>query len=186
MIKGIITDFDGTLVDTLYANTISYVNTFKKNGYNISKDQYIKCFGLRYDDLCDALNIPNEQSLRDKIKSDKKEEYKLNYNLTKLNNNLLYFIKYSKMLGLSTCITSTASKDNLFGILNYYNITQCFDYIICGNEVKNGKPAPDVYLKALLKMGLNSENVIVFEDSQVGFDAAKNAGINNIIKIVSI
>lgn len=186
MIKGIITDFDGTLVDTVKANTVSYVNVFNKNGFSITEDQYTECFGLRFDDLCNKLNIPDDKTLRDKIKNDKKEEYKNNYNLTKLNLNLLNFILYSKSLNFKTCIASTASKENLFGLLTYYGIQHYFDNIVCGNEVRQGKPAPDVYLASLSKIKLNPDEVIVFEDSQVGFDAAKNAGINNIINVSSI
>ena len=73
MIKGIITDFDGTLVDTLSANVVSYINAFGKNGFDISETQYKECFGLRFDDMCNKLNIPNDKVLRDKIKVDKKK-----------------------------------------------------------------------------------------------------------------
>lgn len=186
MIKGIITDFDGTLVDTLNANAISYVNAFGKNGFTITEDQYKENFGLRFDDLCNALNIPDDKELRNKIKEDKKKEYKLHYNLVGLNYGLFNFIAYSKSLNFKTCIASTASRDNLFGILEHYSIHKYFDYVVCGDEVKNGKPAPDVYLNALSKINLSPNEVLVFEDSQVGLDAAKNAGIDNIIKINSI
>lgn len=186
MIKGIITDFDGTLVDTLSANVVSYINAFGKNGFDISETQYRECFGLRFDDMCNKLNIPNDKELRDKIKVDKKNEYAKHYDLTKLNYKLFDFIMYSKTIYFKVCIASTASQENLTGILQYYNIQKYFDNIVCGNEVKKGKPAPDVYMTALSKIGLEPNEVIVFEDSLVGIDAAKNAGIDNIIKINSI
>jgi beta-phosphoglucomutase len=58
------------------------------------------------------------------------------------------------------------------------------DVIVTGEDVKNGKPDPEVYNIAKEKLGVtdNSE-VLVFEDSEVGIKAANNAGIVNVIKI---
>lgn len=53
--------------------------------------------------------------------------------------------------------------------------------IFCGDQVKRRKPAPDVYLQAQIKLGLDPEECVVFEDNQIGLEAAKKAGMACII-----
>ena len=77
-------------------------------------------------------------------------------------------------------ISSTASKENLYYVLNHFGIKHFFDIIITGEDVKFGKPNPEVYLKALEKLNIKNDQAIVFEDSDVGCLAAYDAGINYI------
>ena len=53
-----------------------------------------------------------------------------------------------------------------------------FDYVLCGDEVKNRKPDPEIYLSVLHKMNTKAENAIVLEDSSVGVEAAYRASID--------
>ena len=55
-----------------------------------------------------------------------------------------------------------------------------FDPIVAGNEVENGKPAPDVFLVTAQKMGVKAETCFVFEDSQNGIKAGVAAGMKTI------
>ena len=69
-IKAIITDFDGTLVDTFMANFLAYHEVFKNYGYLLTKEQYKACYGLRFDAFCDKMNIPHD--IRNSMKELKK------------------------------------------------------------------------------------------------------------------
>lgn len=177
-IKAIITDFDGTLVDTFNANYYAYHGAFKCYGYDISKELYKNYYGLRYDDLCNKLNIKEED--RKPIKELKKKLYPSFFNELKLNKSLLDFIMYLKKQGVKSCIASTASRENLYNVLNHFNIANCFDIIITGENVMHGKPNPEVYNKALTLLDCESDEALVFEDSEVGCEAADNAEINYI------
>lgn len=177
-IDAIITDFDGTLVDTFKANYYAYNSVFKNHNINLTQSQYKEYFGLRFDSLCDKLNVPIE--IRDNIKKEKKESYPNFFSYLELNESLLNFIIYSKAIGIKTCIASTASKENLYNVLNYFGIKDYFDVIITGEDVKFGKPHPEVYDKALELLKVNKDEAIVFEDSNTGCLAAYNAGINYI------
>ena len=58
------------------------------------------------------------------------------------------------------------------------------DAVVTGEDVNHGKPDPEVYLKAIEKLGCENLNeVLVFEDSEVGIKAAEAAGLSNIIKV---
>jgi HAD superfamily hydrolase (TIGR01509 family) len=177
-IEAIITDFDGTLVDTFKANYYAYKEAFIQCGYELTEEQYKECYGLRYDALCDKMNIKEEH--RSLIKELKKKIYPSKFKYLYLNENLINFIIYSKNLRIKTCIASTASKENLYNVLNHFRIKQYFDVIITGEDVKFGKPNPEVYIKALEKLNIKNDQAIVFEDSEVGCLAAYDAGINYI------
>lgn len=178
-IKAIITDFDGTLVNTFNANFYAYHGAFKQYGYELTRDQYKECYGLRYDAFCDKMNIKQED--RKPIKELKKKIYPDFFDYLTINQNLLTFIRASHILyGVKTCIASTATKENLYNVLKYFEIEDAFDIIITGENVSKGKPDPEVYLKALNLLECNTDEVIVFEDSEVGCEAAENAGLNYI------
>ena len=178
-IKAIITDFDGTLVNTFHANFYAYYEVFKQYGYELTRDQYKECYGLRYDAFCDKMNIKQED--RKPIKELKKKIYPDFFDYLTINQNLLTFIRASHILyGIKTCIASTATKENLYNVLKYFNIEDAFDVIITGENVSKGKPDPEVYLKAMNVLECEPDEAIVFEDSEVGCEAAENAGLNYI------
>jgi beta-phosphoglucomutase len=95
------------------------------------------------------------------------------------------FIISSKMQGIKTCIASTASRENLYNVLNHFNITNYFDIIITGENVTHGKPNPEVYNMALTLLDCEPDEALAFEDSDVGCEAAEGAEINYIkVKLI--
>ena len=184
MIKYIITDFDGTLVNTKKANILAYKEAFMECGYVLNVARYEEAFGLRFDSMCNALGIPDDKAIRDKIKAVKAEKYKKYFSTIDINIKLVAFIKMMKSNGLKIAIASTASKENLYNVLNYFGLEDIWDVVITGEMVEHGKPDREVYVKAMNNLRcVHSNECLVFEDSQVGIQAAINAGIENVIKI---
>ena len=183
MIKAFITDFDGTLANTFEANYASYKVAFKEEtGIDFDKQFYKDSFGLRIDDICHNLGI-NDQNIVKEIKKAKAIQYKSNTHLIEINSQLQSELMHFRNTGYRVVVATTATKENLTNVLKALNILYMFDIIITGDDVKKGKPDPEVYLKALEKLELNASEVVVFEDSESGIEAAHNAGIENVIKI---
>lgn len=178
-LRAIITDFDGTLVNTLTANSLAYSDAFDNFGIKLNENEYKERYGLRYDDLCKSLGIIDD-NIKKGVKELKAKLYPQYFYCIKVNEELLKFIIFCKRQGIKTCIASTASKVNLYGVLNYFHLTDYFDIIISGEDVNHGKPNPEVYLKALNVLECEPDEVLVFEDSEVGCEAAENAEINYI------
>lgn len=179
-IKLLISDFDGTLVDTFQANYHAYKRTFQINGINeLTEDFYRECFGLRFEVFMDKAGVL-DNDIREKIKNDKMKYYPLFFNKLKPNNVLISFIKAFKKAGGKTAIASTARKENLINVLEYLKIKDTFDLILSGKDVSKGKPDPEIYNKVLEITGISSKNAIIFEDSEVGIKAAEAAGISYI------
>lgn len=59
--------------------------------------------------------------------------------------------------------------------MQYLNIAEGVDGVICGDDVANAKPAPDCFLEAMRREGVTPEESIIFEDSSVGVEAARRS-----------
>ncbi|MDR2648499.1 MAG: HAD family hydrolase [Clostridiales bacterium] len=87
---------------------------------------------------------------------------------------LLVMLKEAR---IKTAVASSSSMDLISLILDKLRIARYFDALVTGEDVKNGKPAPDVFLKAAEKFNSKPGQCIVIEDSANGVLAAKRAGM---------
>lgn len=179
MIKAIITDFDGTLVDTYYANECAYKEAFTMCGHNLTSDDYKKYFGLRFDAFMNAVGI-HDAGTRNKIAEIKKAVYPEYFHMLKVNNLLLRTLMTLKNDGVKIAIATTARRENLMNALNYLGIADKFDLILAGDVVKNGKPDPEIYILAMEQLGISPDDTLIYEDSKVGLQAAKDSGAHYI------
>lgn len=180
MIKALITDFDGTLVDTFEANFKAYKEAFNYVGKNITEEVYRKCFGFRFERFMEEMSIHDEET-RNTIKEIKKNVYPKYFNFLRPNNSLISLIESFKAMGGKTAIASTARKENLMNAVEYLDIAQHFDLIFAGVDVKQGKPSPEIYIKAMEVLKVTPKETMIFEDSQVGIIAAKESGAQYIV-----
>ena len=72
MVKAIITDFDGTLVDTFEDNLRAYQKAFQEVGLNLTAERYRECFGYRYDRFMQEMGV-TDKTIADSIKELKKQ-----------------------------------------------------------------------------------------------------------------
>lgn len=180
MVKAIITDFDGTLVDTFEANLRAYQKAFQEVGLNLTAERYRECFGYRYDRFMQEMGV-TDKTIADSIKELKKIYYPEYFEYLKPNIALINLIAGIKKMGGKTAIASTARKENLMNVISYLGIAHHFDLIFAGVDVKKGKPDPEIYLKSMAALGVTPDETFIFEDSQVGIDAAKASGASYMI-----
>lgn len=178
-IKLIICDFDGTLADTFEANYLAYERAFECQGLNLDPNSYKQCFGFRFDRFMDAVNIYDPQ-VREQIRKDKQRFYPEYFDRVKVNHRLMYFIRQFHKSGGKTAVASTAQRANIMPLLEYIKVTDFFDLILAGNDIKHSKPNPEIFIKALDLLNVCKEEALVFEDSAIGCQAAKNADIKYI------
>lgn len=173
----IISDLDGTLVDTFEANYQAYKTVFAEHGIDLPRESYRACFGLKLDDMCRKLGLSTNADLLQEIKRKKAACYPDFFAFLKKNEVLVSFLHAFREEGGHLAVASTASRKNILNVLRYLQLTELFDFLIAGEEVSRGKPDPECYLLALKKWGAESRQVLIFEDSAVGIAAAQQAGI---------
>lgn len=79
-------------------------------------------------------------------------------------------------------LASSSTKETISKVLDTIELKSYFDVIVSGEDFVESKPNPEIYHDTLKKLGLNQQNCIVIEDSTVGIQAAKNAGLFVIAK----
>ena len=185
-IKAFITDFDGTLAFTYAANLGAYqraIDVVTDGKYHLTNDDYKKCFGYRFDQFMDAINI-TDKDIRARIKEKKAEYYSIYASSVTINRDLLSTLKFAKFNYIKIALATTARRVNVMSVLNANDIDEdFFDLILAGEDVTKGKPDPEVYIKAMNILNVSPNETIIFEDSDIGIAAAVNAGCNY-IKVV--
>jgi beta-phosphoglucomutase family hydrolase len=87
-----------------------------------------------------------------------------------------------KQAGIPRAVGSSTSRINLDAIFASTGLGEFFDVVVSAEDVVNGKPAPDVFLKAAELLGIPPQRCIVFEDALFGIEAARRAGM----KVVAV
>ncbi len=175
-IKLLISDFDGTLVDTFEANYRAYKKAFQEYKIDFSRKKYTTYFGLRFDDFMNRMGICDEIT-KNRIRDLKSNYYPLYFNEFIVNKPLLCMLKSFRISGGMTALASTARYKNLINAIRYIDAEDTFTLILSGEDVVHGKPNPEIYNTILEKLNVHPEEAVVFEDSSVGIVAAQNAGI---------
>ena len=176
-------DMDGTLFNTNDVNYYAYKEALSK--YNISLDyEYYcaHCNGRHYKVFIPEL-VGNNKEIIEEIHNNKKNLYKGFLNKTIVNKHLFEIIKSIKS-EYKIALVTTASKKNALEMLEYTNTLEYFDLILTAENVKNVKPNPEGFLLAMQHFNATSHETVIFEDSDVGIQAARktNASVIRIDK----
>ena len=78
------------------------------------------------------------------------------------------------------CVASSSACDRIRASLEITGLARYFDFVFTASDVQNGKPAPDLFLHAASRMGVQASDCIVIEDSPAGVTAATAAGMTAI------
>ena len=180
MKKGIIFDMDGTIVDSLPYHYKAWKIFFKENKVENFSERLKDYKGGGTLDLLTAVYGDKYSRKELKIMTDDKEIifreiYKNNVVPIMGFMDMFELIKSKKIL---VGIASNAIRKNVKMILSELKIYEKFDSIICGDEVKRGKPDPEMFDETIDRFNLKKEECLIFEDSVEGVSAAVNSRVD--------
>ena len=184
MIKAIIFDLDGVLVDTkdihFHALNLSIRKVLNINHAISYKDHLNKYDGLPTKEKLKILfgkklSKKNEKKIR-------LEKQKITSNLIKkkiiFNDKIFKIFKSFYEKGYLICVASNAVKSTVDSCLKILKIKKFIKYSLSNNNVKNPKPHPEIYLKLFLNLELSPKEILIIEDSYYGLKAARESGAN--------
>lgn len=178
-VRAIIFDLDGTLVDSMWLWHEIDIEYLAKFGLSLPEGLQKSIEGMSFYETAvyvkERFQIPDplEQIMCDwnQMAWDKYE------NEVPLKPGVDVFIKKCKNKGLKLGIATSNSRELVENVLSVHGLLDFFDCIMTGSEVKNGKPAPDIYLAVAEKLGIEPAHCLVFEDIIPGIMAGQNAGM---------
>lgn len=182
MIRGLIFDLDGVIVDTAKYHYLAWKELADSLGIRFTKQDNERLKGvsrIRSFEIILEINgitMPEEQK---QACCTQKNDLYLNY-IHKLREDEILpgvkqFLLDARTAGYKIALGS-ASKNTML-ILEKLKITNLFDAVIDGTKVTRAKPDPEVFLKGAEALGIPAGECIVFEDAQAGVEAAHNAGM---------
>lgn len=186
MIKAIVWDMDGVIVDSEDHHHAGEIATFKHFGVEVDEDlnkQY-KGAPLRehFQGLKEKLNV--ETPLDELLEKQNEHIHKMYSEDVELFSNVkevLFQLKRDFKQALATSSERRLAEV----VLKRFELGEAFDEVTCGDEIKNGKPEPDIFLKSAEKLQVLPEECVVVEDSLNGMKAGKKAGMKVIAHKVS-
>ena len=179
-IKAVLFDMDGLMVDTESLATEAFIHSAKKQGYDMTKEETLMVLGFTTKSIYEFWeNYFKNSDVSGKQLVDDHYKYIENILFTTGPRKMPYIEELLKYLKESNYKVAVASSSNMNHIINNMEKTGLKKYIdgfASGAEVKNGKPAPDVFLLAAERLGVEPKKCLVLEDSKAGVIAGSSAG----------
>ena len=178
--KAVIFDLDGTLIDSMPAHFEAWRSALSKARAPkdvFPEDVFYAMGGRPTKDIVAELNGEHNLNLDPEyVTLSKREAYLASLDKIEIIDDVVDFAKSlrGKMpLGVATGGSRVVVEKTLQAL----GLSDLFDEVITANDVKCGKPAPDVYLEAASRLGVAPEDCLVFEDAPAGMMAAQSAGM---------
>jgi HAD superfamily hydrolase (TIGR01509 family) len=177
--KTILWDMDGVICDSYSFHFAAWQETFAKRGIKFTKGDFTKLFGTRNDFIIGTV-MGKEFPERDvKIIVQEKEEAfrrKAAGNI-KPFPGVVSLLSALKKGNFKQGLASSAPRENIDLALGELNLAGMFNCVVFGQEVSESKPSPQIYLLAAKKLEAAPSDCVVIEDSPMGVEAAKTAGM---------
>ncbi|MFC7372953.1 HAD family hydrolase [Fictibacillus iocasae] len=179
MIKALIFDFDGTILDTESQEYQALKEIFEEHGCELPLDVWGKCIGTA--NVFDPYEYLEEQ-YKQPIKHDELREKRMKRSHSLILEQealpgVVAYLEAAKELGLKIGLASSSTRSWVTGHLERIGLLHYFETIKTADDVDEVKPNPALYLEAAQALGVKSEEAVAFEDSVNGAKAAKAAGM---------
>ncbi|MBU1667006.1 HAD family phosphatase [bacterium] len=184
-IKAVIFDMDGVLIEA-------------KDWHYEALNKALQLFGMeisRYDHLVTYDGLPTKKKLEmltserglpkglHTFINDMKQQYTMEivYAQCKPTFYHEYALSRLKSEGYNMAVCSNSIRNTIEVMMQKASLEQYLDFYVSNQDVKNGKPDPEMYIKAIERMGLNPKECMILEDNENGIKAARASGANVMI-----
>lgn len=182
-VRAVLWDLDGTLVDSAEYHWRSWRDTLRDEGVEVTYRQFLDSFGQKNDRILQAWL--GDAATPDAIRriGDAKEalyrELARQEGLTALPG-ASDWVRRLKEAGWRQAIASSAPAENVRVVLSELDLAGYFDTVVSAEDVRSGKPNPEVFLTAAARLGAGASVCIVVEDAAAGIEAARRAGMRSV------
>lgn len=179
MIKALVFDFDGLILETETPIFQSWQELYGRYGCEVPLDHWLKNVGTAeevFNPLGELEKSIGRVIDRSELPLRRQRELDLIAELS-ARPGVEGFLRDGRRLGLKIGLASSSTCDWVVGHLDRLNLIGYFDEIVARDDVDRTKPDPELYLKAVNWLGVLPDEAVAFEDSLNGLRAAKKAGL---------
>lgn len=181
MIKAVIFDMDGLMIETEHLQSKSMEKVLKEYGIKpkINKDGVVQVVGITAKD--NLLLFKKKYHINENVNVllDKKQQIYLRLLKKQIvaKEGLVNLLRLLKRYRVKIAVASSSALDHILLVVSELKIKHFFKVLVSGEHLKKGKPHPDIFLKVAKDLGLKPVDCIVLEDAQPGVIAAKRANM---------
>ncbi|MEK6968398.1 MAG: HAD family phosphatase [Nanoarchaeota archaeon] len=175
--KAVIFDFDGVIADSLHIHHESERNVMREFGVEFTFDEYVNEYTGKGIKEIFAKKLEGKKYDMDELVNKKVDETIRRAGEVKMIPGLRELTKLLKKHGYKMIVASAGQRRFIDVVLKKFGIMHDFEGLVTMNEVKRGKPNPDIFLLAAKKLGAKPSECVVIEDGVNGMEAARNAGM---------
>ncbi|MBO9605885.1 MAG: HAD family hydrolase [Paenibacillaceae bacterium] len=180
MIKAIVFDFDGTIIDTETAWYTAFREAYGRHGVELTLEQYSLCIGTSlhafnpYEYLITHHKLPLD---REQFRRDVRARHAELMSVERVRPGILAYLQAARRSGLMIGLASSSTRSWVDTYLRQLDLASYFSCISTADDVKRVKPYPELYVRTLDCLGVSPEEAIAIEDSPNGAKAACAAGM---------
>jgi beta-phosphoglucomutase len=179
MIKAILFDLDGVIVDSLHYHYLAWDHMFKEIGGSVTEESIFLSEGMNSFEILPLFlkqfNIELPVEKHKKFIEDKRNYFRQIVKL-KYYPNAFETIEELRDRGYTTALVTACARKNMEKSIDKEH-QKLFEFIISGDDVTHSKPNPDPYLIAQRALGLEVSECVAIENAPLGVDSVKNAGM---------
>ena len=179
MLKGIIFDVDGTLVDSNDAHADSWVEIFSEAGYDVPFDVVRPLIGMGGDKLLPkTIGVDSESEEGKRLSAKRWKLFKEKYApYLKALEGSRALVQRIRNDGLATAIATSAKRDELHVLLKAAEVADLMEEEATSGDAESSKPDPDIVRAAIKKSGLGNDELLMIGDTPYDVEAALRAHV---------
>ncbi len=171
-------DMDGTVIDSMPSHFEAWSRVALEFGLTFSRERFYQLGGVPTFQTLEILSkesnktidIPAAKAMKEKLYDD------LIHLVEPISETVAIIKKYHGEKPMA--IATGASRRNATKLLERLNLMPYFGAVVTADDVENHKPAPDVFLTAAARLSVSPEVCLAFEDTDIGLDAIRSAGMH--------
>lgn len=176
MIRALVFDFDGLILDTESSLIGAYEDVYRAHGHPFDRDLFHRSVGVA-DYSFDPWQVFGKDIDRAALDAKRRARNRERDLLLPILPGAAELIDEGVAQGLKLGLASNSTHPHVEGHLARLGLLDRFTFIACREDVPSPKPEPDMYRLVLNRFGLRGHEAIAFEDSNTGSTAAKRAGL---------
>jgi beta-phosphoglucomutase family hydrolase len=178
--KAVIWDMDGVIADTAPYHLQAWQEVFRRRGVRYTEDDFKRNFGKRNDSIIRSVLGSRVPLAEMEAIAAEKEELFRRWAASRIRplHGAIELMQALREHGFAQAMGSSAPLENIELVTRRLGIAGFFRVIVSGREVTEGKPSPQVFLRAAERLGARPEDCVVIEDAVAGVSAAKRAGMS--------